>query len=83
MTAQGMIGSGPPCTEVGDVVHVIPNLDVPVLLRPDETGPPKNCWKLVGLAYVNDIVDYTDDGDYFTMERYWSTDPKLEEVILS
>jgi hypothetical protein len=81
MTSEGAIGSGPPCTQVGDVVHAIPDLDVPVLLRPDNKNKDQRCWGLVGVAYVDGLNEY--EGSHFTLKKFWATNPEIQEVILT
>ncbi|KAJ4986803.1 heterokaryon incompatibility protein [Stagonosporopsis vannaccii] len=83
ITTEGVIGSGPACTQVGDVVHATPGLEVPVLLRADRTCTDYERWKLVGAAFVDSMVtvDRTAEG-FFTLDPFWSTDPETKEVVL-
>ena len=83
ITTEGSIGSGPPCTRPGDVIHAFEEIDLPVLLRPSHphTGEGEKRWKLVGPAFVSDMI--TDDGnDKMTLRDFWATEPETEMVVL-
>lgn len=83
ITTEGSIGSGPPCTRPGDVIHAFEGVDVPLLLRPSHphTGEDEKRWKLVGPAFVSDMI--TDDGnDKVTLRDFWATEPENEMVVL-
>ena len=82
VTANGSIGSGPIMTAVGDAVCAFPECDVPFLLRHEQAEGHDNTWKLVGPAYVDDMVSTEGDG-YFTLKDFWATNPDVEEVVLS
>ncbi|KAF3007828.1 hypothetical protein E8E13_010645 [Curvularia kusanoi] len=81
ITAEGIIGSGPPITQVGDIVHAIPGLGVPVLLRIDDNCKGRQRYKLVGLAYVDNMMKLK--AGWWDMAEFWATEREVREVILS
>jgi len=54
LTSQGFIGLVPPCTNVGDVLCVVPGAQAPFLLRP--TAETKQFY-LVGECFVHGMMD--------------------------
>ena len=83
ITTEGSIGSGPPCTQPGDVIHAFEGVDVPLLLRPSHphTDGGEKRWKLVGPAFVSDMITGTEN-DYMTLRNFWATEPETEMVVL-
>lgn len=82
ITTEGIIGSGPACTKIGDVLHAIPGLEAPVLLRADDACEDPKRWKLVGAAFVDSMVAMDRAGEFFTLDAFWSTNPGIREVTI-
>jgi hypothetical protein len=53
VTEKGYLGLGPQHLQAGDVVSLIPGVEVPIVLRPGENGR----YQLVGEAYLHGIMD--------------------------
>lgn len=84
ITEHGSIGSGPPSTQVGDVLCAFAECPFPFLIRPCQCKNNNAHWEVVGPSWVDDMITWEPENApfEFTLRDFWKTERKMEKIIL-